>query len=68
MIIHFEEKLGKPPMIHWAQEKAQGLTEQNHNDNVLVQVPMGSPGQAFCAGLMHELFKALGVPYVVNTI
>ena len=36
------------------------------HENVVVQVPVGSPGQLFQAGLMSELFMALDMPYTVN--
>ena len=48
----------------WAQQEVHDLHREY--ENVVVQVPVGSPGQLFRATLMSELFMALGLPYTVN--
>lgn len=64
MIIHFEKKLGKLSMIPWAQQEAHDLARDDNN--IVMQIPISSLGQLFCADLMHQLFEVLGKPYVVN--
>ena len=48
----------------WAQQEAHDLHREY--ENVVVQVPVGSPGQLFRAMLISELFMALGLPYTIN--
>ena len=58
IIIHFKSMLGWPSLVPWAQQEAQDL-DRDH-ENVVVQVPIGSPGQLFHTGLMNSLFEVLG--------
>ena len=64
IIIHFKSMLGQQSLVPWAQQDAQDLGRDC--ENMVVQVPIGSPGQLFCVGLMNSLFEVLGKPYVVN--
>ena len=64
MIVWFEERLGRLSMMPWAQQEAHDLHREYKN--VVVQVPVGLPGQLFHAMLMSELFMVLGLPYTVN--
>lgn len=64
MIIRFEERLGKRSSMRWAQ-KESGEVERR-GDNLVVKVPIGSPGQLFRAGLMNDLFEALGENYHIE--
>ena len=64
MIVQFEERLGRPLTMPWVQQEAHDLHREYKN--VVVQVPVGLPGQLFHATLMSELFMALGLPYTIN--
>ena len=64
MIVWFEERLGRPLTMPWAQQEAHDLHREY--ENIVVQVPVGSLGQLFHAMLMSELFMALGLPYTIN--
>ena len=58
IIIHFKSMLGWLSLVPWAQQEAQDLGRDH--ENVVVQVPIGSPSQLFHAGLMNSLFEVLG--------
>ena len=51
-------------MMPWVQQEAHDLYREY--ENVVVQVPIGSPGQLFHAMLMSKLFMVLSLPYTVN--
>jgi hypothetical protein len=64
MVIRFEKVLGVSSTMPWAQQEANNLDEGG--ENIVVHVPVGSPGQLFRAGLMGKLFEVLGERYIVN--
>ena len=64
MIIWIEERLGRLSTMPWAQQEIRDMGREH--ENVVVQVPVGSPGQLFQVGLMNELFMALDMPYTMN--
>lgn len=64
MVIRFEEALGTSSTMPWAQQECNNLDKGG--ENIVVHVPVGSPGQLFRADLMGKLFEALGEQYIVN--